>query len=98
MFRLVLAMLGVPLYGILSWLLFGLIAGVVAKFIMPGRVTGGILMTIALGIVGAIVGGFLGTVLGFGDISGFNLRSFALAVGGAVLVLWLYPIVSKKFR
>jgi uncharacterized membrane protein YeaQ/YmgE (transglycosylase-associated protein family) len=82
--------------GLLSWLLFGLIAGIVAKFLMPGRAGGGILITIALGIVGAIVGGFLGQVLGFGDVSGFDVRSFALAVGGAVLVLWLYPIVRKK--
>jgi uncharacterized membrane protein YeaQ/YmgE (transglycosylase-associated protein family) len=71
---------------------------VMAKFIMPGRVTGGILMTIALGIVGAIVGGFLGMALGLGDVAGFDVRSFALAIGGAVLVLWLYPIVSKKLR
>jgi uncharacterized membrane protein YeaQ/YmgE (transglycosylase-associated protein family) len=75
-----------------------LIAGVLAKFIMPRQAPGGILLTIALGIVGAIVGGFLGTLLGLGDVSGFDLRSFALAVGGALLVLWLYPLISKKLR
>jgi uncharacterized membrane protein YeaQ/YmgE (transglycosylase-associated protein family) len=85
-------------YGILSWLLFGLIAGVLAKFIMPRQAPGGILMTIALGIVGAIVGGFLGTLFGLGDVSGFDLRSFALAVGGAALVLILYPVISKNLR
>jgi uncharacterized membrane protein YeaQ/YmgE (transglycosylase-associated protein family) len=65
---------------------------------MPARAPAGILMTIVLGIVGAIVGGFIGTLLNLGDVSGFDLRSFALAVGGAVLVLWLFPIVSKKLR
>jgi uncharacterized membrane protein YeaQ/YmgE (transglycosylase-associated protein family) len=86
------------MYGILSWLLFGLIAGVIAKFIMPGKAAGGILMTIVLGIVGAVVGGFIGSVIGFGDVSGFDLQSFVLAVGGAVLVLWLYPMIAKKIR
>jgi uncharacterized membrane protein YeaQ/YmgE (transglycosylase-associated protein family) len=82
--------------GILSWLVFGLIAGAIAKFLMPGKAPGGIILTIALGIVGAVVGGFIGThVLNFGDISGFNWRSMALAVGGAILVLLIYGLVTK---
>jgi uncharacterized membrane protein YeaQ/YmgE (transglycosylase-associated protein family) len=81
--------------GILLWALFGLIAGAIAKFLMPGKVPGGILVTIALGIIGAIVGGFIGVQLGFGDISGFNLRSMLLAVGGGVLVLFIYGLVTK---
>ena len=82
--------------GILAWILLGLVAGVLAKFIMPGRQGGGIILTIVLGIVGALVGGFLGThVLGFGDISGFDLRSIAIAVGGAILVLFLYGLVAR---
>ena len=77
--------------GILAWIIFGLIAGALAKFIMPGRQGGGIILTIGLGIVGAVVGGFIGThLLGFGDLSGFDLRSIAIAVGGALLVLFLY--------
>jgi uncharacterized membrane protein YeaQ/YmgE (transglycosylase-associated protein family) len=81
--------------GILLWALFGLIAGAIAKFVMPGKGPGGILVTIALGIVGAVVGGFVGTQLGFGDVSGFDLRSMLLAVGGGVLVLLLYGLVTK---
>ena len=82
--------------GILMWALFGLIAGVIAKFLMPGKAPGGIILTIVLGVVGAIVGGFIGTQLGFGDISGFDLRSMGLAVGGGVLVLFIYGLVSRS--
>jgi len=83
--------------GILVWLIFGLIAGALAKFIMPGQQGGGIILTIVLGIVGAVVGGFIGThLLGFGDISGFDLRSMAIAVGGAVLVLFVYGLLVKN--
>jgi uncharacterized membrane protein YeaQ/YmgE (transglycosylase-associated protein family) len=81
--------------GILLWALFGLIAGAIAKFLMPGKVPGGIIVTIALGIVGAVVGGFIGAQLGFGDISGFDVRSMLLAVGGGVLVLFIYGLVTK---
>jgi len=77
------------------WALFGLIAGAIAKFLMPGKVPGGILLTIALGIVGAVVGGFIGAQIGFGDISGFDIRSMLLAVGGGVLVLFIYGLLTK---
>jgi uncharacterized membrane protein YeaQ/YmgE (transglycosylase-associated protein family) len=82
--------------GILAWIVLGLVAGALAKFIMPGRQGGGIILTIVLGVVGALVGGFLGAqVLGLGDISGFDLRSMAIAVGGALLVLLLYGLVAR---
>lgn len=81
--------------GVLLWVLFGLIAGVIAKFIMPGGGPGGIVVTIILGILGAVVGGFISTQLGFGDISGFDVRSMAIAVGGAVLLLLIYGMVRK---
>ena len=81
--------------GILLWAVFGLIAGAIAKFLMPGKVPGGIIVTIALGIVGAVVGGFIGAQLGLGDISGFDLRSMVLAVGGGILVLFIYGLVTK---
>lgn len=81
--------------GIVLWIVFGLLAGVIARFLMPGKDPGGLIITIVIGIVGAVVGGFIGTQLGFGDISGFDLRSMALAVGGGVLVLFLYGLATK---
>ena len=77
------------------WILFGLIAGALAKFLMPGKQPGGIILTILLGIVGAVVGGFIGSKLGFGEVTEFNLGSMALAVGGALLVLVVWGFASK---
>jgi uncharacterized membrane protein YeaQ/YmgE (transglycosylase-associated protein family) len=81
--------------GILLWALFGLIAGIIAKYLMPDRIPGGIVLTIALGIVGAIVGGYLGTLAGIGDISGFDIKSMLLAVGGGVVVLFVFGVVAR---
>ena len=74
--------------GFFSWILMGLIVGLLAKWIMPGPDPGGIIMTILLGVAGAFVGGFIGTTLGMGSVTGFNLGSLALAVGGDLLLLW----------
>lgn len=82
--------------GILTWIVFGLIAGAVAKFLMPGKDPGGFVVTVLLGIGGAMVGGFIGTFLGFGSVGGFDLRSFLIAVGGAVVLLVGYQIITKK--
>ncbi|MGC2857225.1 GlsB/YeaQ/YmgE family stress response membrane protein [Novispirillum sp. DQ9] len=82
--------------GILAWILFGLIAGVIAKLIMPGRDPGGFIITIGLGIVGALLGGFIGQLLGVGGVSGFNFGSFALAVLGAVLLLVIYRTMKRR--
>jgi len=83
--------------GILTWIVLGLVAGALAKFIMPGEQGGGIILTIVLGVVGALVGGFLGTyVFHFGDISGFDVRSIAIAVGGALVVLFLYGFFARR--
>ncbi len=76
--------------GILSWIIFGLIAGILAKIIMPGKDPGGFIITILIGIAGATVCGFISTSLGYGDISGFDLRSFGIAIGGALLLLFGY--------
>jgi uncharacterized membrane protein YeaQ/YmgE (transglycosylase-associated protein family) len=81
--------------GIVAWIMFGLIAGLLAKLLMPGKAPGGVIATILLGIVGAVVGGFLGSLLGFGDLSGFDLRSMALAVGGGIVVLLVYGLATK---
>ena len=81
--------------GILAWIVFGLIAGALAKFIMPGDDPGGIIVTMLLGIVGAVVGGFLGSMLLGVGVSGFNLSSLLVAIVGAILVLWIYRKVKK---
>ena len=61
--------------GIIAWIIFGLIAGIIAKLIMPGRDGGGFFLTCILGIVGAVVGGWLATMFGIGgSISGFNFH------------------------
>jgi uncharacterized membrane protein YeaQ/YmgE (transglycosylase-associated protein family) len=82
--------------GIISWVVFGLVAGIFAKFLMPGDDPGGFVKTTGLGIVGALVGGFVGTRIGFGDVSGFNLRSFAIAIAGSLLVLWGYRKIKSS--
>ena len=82
--------------GILSWIVMGLVVGVLAKFIMPGKDPGGIIVTILIGVAGAFVGGYIGSFLGLGTITGFNLVSLLLAVGGAVLLLILYRVIKKK--
>lgn len=81
--------------GILSWIVFGLLAGIIAKVIMPGKDPGGFIITILLGIAGAVVGGFIGSFLGFGKVSGFNLGSFGVAVVGAIVLLVLYRMAKK---
>lgn len=83
---------------IIFWIVFGGIAGVLAKFIMPGKnEPQGCILTIILGIVGSLVGGFIGDMLwNSSGVDGFNFRSFALAVGGALLVLFVYGRIAGK--
>lgn len=76
--------------GILSWIIFGLIAGILAKWIMPGKDGGGFIVTVILGIIGAVVGGWISTLFGFGKVDGFNFGSFVVAVIGALVVLFIY--------
>ena len=76
--------------GWLAWILFGLIAGIIAKFIMPGRDPGGFIVTIIIGIVGALLGGWLATQFGLGGITGFDIRSFLIAVAGSLILLFIY--------
>jgi len=81
--------------GILSWIVMGLIVGMLAKFIMPGKDPGGLIVTILIGIGGAFVGGSIGSFLGLGTFTGFNAGSILIAVGGAVLLLVLYRMIKK---
>jgi uncharacterized membrane protein YeaQ/YmgE (transglycosylase-associated protein family) len=79
---------------VLLWILFGLVVGVVAKFLMPGPNPGGLIMTTILGIVGALVGAWIGRVLGFygpGQPAGF-----VMAVIGAILVLAVYHFATSR--
>ena len=80
--------------GFIAWVILGLIVGILAKWIMPGRDPGGVILTIVIGIAGALIGGFIASALGFGRVTGFDLRSLIIAVGGAVLLLWGY----RRFR
>lgn len=82
--------------GILAWIIFGLIVGAIAKFIMPGTQGGGWLITIILGIVGALIGGFLAGALGIGDDGNpWDIGTIAISVLGAILVLFIYGAVTK---
>ena len=80
--------------GILGWIVFGLIVGALAKFVMPGRDPGGIIVTMLLGIAGAVLGGFVGRALGFygeGEPPGF-----LMAFIGAILLLMLYRTLGRR--
>ena len=81
--------------GILSWIVLGLIAGALAKLLMPGKDGGGWIVTMALGIAGAFVGGFLGSALGLGGATdGVNLGSVVTATAGAFILLFIYKLVK----
>jgi uncharacterized membrane protein YeaQ/YmgE (transglycosylase-associated protein family) len=81
---------------IISWIVLGLIAGALGKILMPGDDGGGIIMTMILGIAGAVVGGFVGSFVGMGTVGGLSLGSIVTATAGALILLFLYRMVSKK--
>lgn len=81
--------------GFLYWALFGLVAGILAKLLIPGKQPGGMIVTAVLGIIGAALGGYVGTQLGWGTVESFDLRSMGLAIGGAVVVLLAYTMLTK---
>lgn len=80
-------------YGILGWIVVGLIAGVLAKWIMPGKDPGGIFITILIGIVGGVLGGLIASQLG---IEGGNIVNILIATAGAILLLFLYRLVVRN--
>jgi uncharacterized membrane protein YeaQ/YmgE (transglycosylase-associated protein family) len=80
--------------GVVSWIVFGLIAGILARCIMPGVKHFGFIMTVILGVIGAVIGGAVSTALGFGDVNGFNIASIAIATVGAIIVLFIVHFIS----
>lgn len=84
--------------GVFSWIVLGFVAGAVAKILHPGKDPGGCLITILLGIGGGVVGGYIGTRLGWGEVTGFDLRSLGLAVLGSLIILIAYRIVFGRSR
>jgi uncharacterized membrane protein YeaQ/YmgE (transglycosylase-associated protein family) len=80
--------------GILSWILFGLVVGVIAKLLMPGRDPGGFIVTILLGIAGALFGGFIGRAMGFyGDNQG---AGWIMSILGAIVLLAIYRMMVRR--
>ncbi len=82
--------------GIISWIILGLVAGALGKFIMPGKDPGGLFVTMGIGIAGAIIGGFIGTLIGFGGVDGFNIGSLILAVVGTLVLLFAYRKIKGR--
>jgi uncharacterized membrane protein YeaQ/YmgE (transglycosylase-associated protein family) len=79
---------------ILSWIVFGLVVGIIAKVLMPGKDPGGFIVTILLGIAGALIGGFIGRAMGFygpGQSAGW-----LMSIGGAIVLLALYRMLVRR--
>jgi uncharacterized membrane protein YeaQ/YmgE (transglycosylase-associated protein family) len=82
--------------GILSWILFGLVVGVIAKLVTPGRDPGGFIITMLLGIAGALLGGFIGRAMGFYGPS--ESAGWLMSIGGAIVLLVLYRMIARPRR
>lgn len=80
--------------GILSWILFGLVVGIIAKLLMPGRDPGGFIVTILLGIAGALLGGFIGRAMGFYGPN--EAAGWIVSILGAILLLALYRMMARR--
>jgi uncharacterized membrane protein YeaQ/YmgE (transglycosylase-associated protein family) len=80
--------------GILSWILFGLVVGVIAKLLMPGRDPGGFIVTILLGIAGALIGGFVGRAMGFYATT--EGAGWLMSILGAILLLAIYRMMVRR--
>ena len=85
--------------GLIAWIVLGLIAGAIAKALMPGRDPGGCIITIIIGIVGALLGGFLATLLGFGGLAGgLDWRNLIIAIIGSVVLLAIWRMLRGRRR
>jgi uncharacterized membrane protein YeaQ/YmgE (transglycosylase-associated protein family) len=83
--------------GIIAWIVLGLLAGAIAKALLPGDDPGGVFVTLAIGIVGAIIGGLVADWVGFEGLgSFFDLRTWILAVAGSVVLLLLIRMVDRS--
>ena len=82
--------------GLISWILVGAIAGLLAKWIMPGSGPGGFIITIILGMAGASIGGFVVGVLGGTGATGFNIWSILVATLGAIILLFVYGLIAQR--
>lgn len=82
--------------GFFAWIFLGLLAGGIAKFLMPGKDPGGCFLTIILGVVGASVGGWIGTRLGWGTVQNFDMRGLGLAILGSLVLLLIYRLIAGR--
>ncbi len=80
---------------IVAWIVLGLIAGAIAKALMPGNDPGGFIVTILIGIVGAFIGGYAGSMIAGTGLTGFSVWSIILAIVGAMLLLFIYRMVTR---
>jgi uncharacterized membrane protein YeaQ/YmgE (transglycosylase-associated protein family) len=85
---------GIAMFGVIGWIIFGLIVGIVAKLLMPGRDPGGIIITMALGIAGALLGGFIGRALGWSTEN--EPAGFLMSLVGAVVLLVIYRMMVGR--
>ena len=84
--------------GIIAWIVVGLIAGLLAKLLMPGDDPGGLIITTLIGMAGAVVGGFLVGILGGVGATGFNIWSIVVATLGAIVLLFVYRLITGGRR
>ena len=82
--------------GFFSWVLLGLMVGALAKFIVPGKDPGGLVVTAVIGVLGAVIGGAIGTRLGWGTVTGFDIRSIVVATVGAIVLLLIFKLARKR--
>jgi len=88
---------GERIVGILTWILVGLVAGLLGKIAMPGPDPGGVIMTVIVGIAGAVIGGLVvNQLLGGPGVTGFNLPSILVATLGSIILLALYRFVTRR--
>ena len=79
----------------IAWIVVGLLAGAMAKAIMPGNDPGGIIVTMLIGIVGAFLGGFLGSLVFNTGLNGFSIQTILLAIVGSLVLLWIYRVAVR---